>query len=510
MSADAYAVLGVSAESEDVVVRAAYRALMQKYTSLARLDSNADDRRAREVQAAYDRIELDRRGPAETPGPTSAAPAAAIATPATPAVAAPAASAPPAARATTPPRPRTARAATIVVGSLLVAGGAAAFWLGGHRSPAPAIPASARTLHVRLQRGAAAPPLVRPLPCFVNGRSVGELRLVDCAARNGVATGPLEVGLPVAPGAKAGSDPLPALAPPLVAAAPILAQAAPARPPAAVAPKPPMVLATAAPAPGAPNAKSGASDLWRLAQSAARRLASAQPAPAAPAHAKAPPAKPTVLAKFDDEMGDPLAALMRAVRPARPAPAAAPATHLAVQSAHPPAKPAAEGPDHLDRLMASLSPLIRPPAPAPKPQVHEAPPAPVAVAQVAPEPAPVRAEVALESHPAPHPIARESMAVVRDFYRALGDGDGDLATSLVAPEERGAGAISSEHIRRFYAGVRQPIRVTGIRSLDDSTVFVRYQFVAADNKLCEGIANVATTQRDDQVMIRGIHATYAC
>jgi hypothetical protein len=35
----------------------------------------------------------------------------------------------------------------------------------------------------------------RPLRCFVNGLLVGELPLVDCAKKNGVATGALDVGL---------------------------------------------------------------------------------------------------------------------------------------------------------------------------------------------------------------------------------------------------------------------------------------------------------------------------
>lgn len=35
----------------------------------------------------------------------------------------------------------------------------------------------------------------RPLRCFVNGQVVGELTLAECAKRNGVATGSLDVGL---------------------------------------------------------------------------------------------------------------------------------------------------------------------------------------------------------------------------------------------------------------------------------------------------------------------------
>jgi len=55
---DAYEVLGVSPRAEDVVVRAAYRALLNKYTTAGRLpdDPAGDDRRIREVQAAYDLV----------------------------------------------------------------------------------------------------------------------------------------------------------------------------------------------------------------------------------------------------------------------------------------------------------------------------------------------------------------------------------------------------------------------------------------------------------------------
>jgi hypothetical protein len=36
---------------------------------------------------------------------------------------------------------------------------------------------------------------LRPLRCFVDGKSIGEIPLKDCAQRNGVATGALDVGL---------------------------------------------------------------------------------------------------------------------------------------------------------------------------------------------------------------------------------------------------------------------------------------------------------------------------
>jgi len=60
----------------------------------------------------------------------------------------------------------------------------------------------------------------RPLRCFVNGQFVGELPLAECAQRNGVATGALDVGLDPS-GALAASNgtgaqitPLPSQAPP--------------------------------------------------------------------------------------------------------------------------------------------------------------------------------------------------------------------------------------------------------------------------------------------------------
>jgi len=65
-----------------------------------------------------------------------------------------------------------------------------------------------------------------PLRCFVNGQFVGEMPVSDCAKRNGVATGALDVGidtsgaLAAANGATANITPLPPGAPPVAPAAP--------------------------------------------------------------------------------------------------------------------------------------------------------------------------------------------------------------------------------------------------------------------------------------------------
>jgi hypothetical protein len=53
----------------------------------------------------------------------------------------------------------------------------------------------------------------RPLKCFVGGRLVGELPVSDCAHRNGVATGALDVGVDASGGFTAATPPTAALAP---------------------------------------------------------------------------------------------------------------------------------------------------------------------------------------------------------------------------------------------------------------------------------------------------------
>ncbi len=72
---------------------------------------------------------------------------------------------------------------------------AAIMIFGPHRQPGPP-PASQAGLTVQ----AGGPDDVkldakRPLRCFVNGQFIGELPLGQCASRNGVATGALDVGL---------------------------------------------------------------------------------------------------------------------------------------------------------------------------------------------------------------------------------------------------------------------------------------------------------------------------
>jgi len=94
----------------------------------------------------------------------------------------------------------------------------------------------------------------RPLRCFVGGRFVGELPLADCAQRNGVATGALDVGLDQA-GALAATNGASNAITPLAADEP---------PPAPVVTQPPPQQGEPAPAasPTGPVA-AGAAACWR-------------------------------------------------------------------------------------------------------------------------------------------------------------------------------------------------------------------------------------------------------
>lgn len=108
----------------------------------------------------------------------------------------------------------------IVLGGMAVAllGGliAAALIMGRHGDAAQDPPASQGGLIVQTGRDddIKLDPK-HPLRCFVNGQLVGELPLRDCARRNGVATGALDVGLDpsgalaAANGADVGITPLP-------------------------------------------------------------------------------------------------------------------------------------------------------------------------------------------------------------------------------------------------------------------------------------------------------------
>src|SRR5690348_15674942 len=74
---------------------------------------------------------------------------------------------------------------------------------GGHKAPTPevsSLPESGgpNSLQVEMGSGDQGLDLTKPLRCFVGGRFVGMLTLKDCAERNGISPGQLDVGLDTA------------------------------------------------------------------------------------------------------------------------------------------------------------------------------------------------------------------------------------------------------------------------------------------------------------------------
>ncbi len=132
----------------------------------------------------------------------------------------------------------------------------------GDDAPAEAPPASKAGLVVEttdMDDGRLDP--ARPLRCFVSGQFVGEVTLTECAQRNGVATGALDVGVDES-GALAAADAagtvLTPLPPPVETVTP-----------AATAPNTPTAT-DSAPGPSAPSAPAGA--CWRYTDADWRRL----------------------------------------------------------------------------------------------------------------------------------------------------------------------------------------------------------------------------------------------
>jgi hypothetical protein len=128
----------------------------------------------------------------------------------------------------------------------------------------------------------------------------------------------------------------------------------------------------------------------------------------------------------------------------------------------------------------------------------------------APRAASIRSAVAAATPPPEVPRRTAATGAVREFYAALGQGDGAKAAAVVAPEAREDGPLSAASLTQFYSSLRVPIRVTKIDPINDDTVFVRYQFVTRDDRLCLGSATVDTTNRDGGTLIRGIRTFDAC
>lgn len=114
--------------------------------------------------------------------------------------------------------------------------------------------------------------------------------------------------------------------------------------------------------------------------------------------------------------------------------------------------------------------------------------------------------------PAPPPVpsaAGSGEAVVRAFYAALGAGDGETASAQVVAEKRSGRAFAPAAISRFYGGLAEPLRLTGIVESAPGVYRVRYRYSAGGSR-CDGRAVVRLTRRDGRDFIRSIDAPSGC
>jgi hypothetical protein len=102
----------------------------------------------------------------------------------------------------------------------------------------------------------------------------------------------------------------------------------------------------------------------------------------------------------------------------------------------------------------------------------------------------------------------QALAVVQDFYSALGSADGVRASGDVVPEKR-SGNYAPAALSRFYGSMSQPVQLTSATVAGDK-VAVRYAYVYANGRACDGAANVFVTTRNGQPLISSIQALNGC
>lgn len=225
------------------------------------------------------------------------------------------------------------------------------------------------------------------------------------------------------------------------------------------------------------------------------------PAPAAQTAAVQPPAAPAAhAAPMKENAGKENAVKQASVKPVAPPPAPAPSAPRPVAPQPTLAQPVVAAPPSA----TALPPTILAPktvAPAHTAPEHAAPPAPATVAPAA---------MAVPPRPAPAVSAATPEQVVRAFYDALSRADGVAANTALIPEKRNAGAYEPGAIARYYAAMRDPLRVVALHARDPGLVQVHYTYTHASGRRCDGTAEVAVTQRDGAPLIERIKALNGC
>ena len=100
-------------------------------------------------------------------------------------------------------------------------------------------------------------------------------------------------------------------------------------------------------------------------------------------------------------------------------------------------------------------------------------------------------------------------STVRAFYEALGQGQGEVAALLIAPESRPVPAFAPAAMSRFYGALRDPIRLVDIQQSGPDVYVVSYHYAAA-SRACDGKAVVTTSSRAGANYIVSIRALNGC
>jgi hypothetical protein len=99
--------------------------------------------------------------------------------------------------------------------------------------------------------------------------------------------------------------------------------------------------------------------------------------------------------------------------------------------------------------------------------------------------------------------------VVRAFYYALADGNGETAAQYIVPEKRNKFAYSPGAMTKFYGGLIEPLELLGIEPAGPNKYQVRYSFKSSAG-VCDGRALVTTVRRGDDNLILGIRSLTGC
>jgi hypothetical protein len=102
------------------------------------------------------------------------------------------------------------------------------------------------------------------------------------------------------------------------------------------------------------------------------------------------------------------------------------------------------------------------------------------------------------------------IAVVTEFYNALGRADGRTASQMVAREKRASGNFSANSITRFYSRLHEPLRLISATAIDETTVHARYRFKSLRHSVCNGEAVVHLRREQDGLLIERIRTFSGC